>query len=195
MFSTLGLFRQLPCPQLDICTRQNCLYSHLPSARASSFVSQRQPAVSSAAQSTLGRSVTQSKPVETVPAKRPAISQVKRSSVSTEPPRKLQKVGPTQRPLATIPTSTKAQDKPSTSRTEVCSIEVMVLSTQWLLLIFSLAFQSSGSMLHNPWFHFLFDKYVPGTSRICFDRRTLFCRRCSRLFMIILWSYTIKFCP
>lgn len=162
MFSTLGLFRKLPCPQLDACTRQNCLYSHSPGARASSLVSQQQPAVFSAnVQSTL--TTVQSQPVETVPAKRPAI--LKSSSVSTEPPRKLQKVGPSQRPLATIPsTSTITQHHPSdTSRTEVCGIEVMVLSTKWLLFIFSLAFQSSGLMLLNPWFHFLFDKYVLGS--------------------------------
>jgi hypothetical protein len=48
MFSPLGLFRNLPCPQLDTCTRQNCLYSHSPntaSPRPLNLVPHRQPVV------------------------------------------------------------------------------------------------------------------------------------------------------
>ena len=148
MFSPLGLFKNLPCPQPDGCTRQNCLYSHSPNTpkqRPLNLVPHRQL---SSIQST-SRSATQSKPQETVPAKRPAISPVKSSPISTEPPRKLQKVGPTQQPLAI----------PSTSTTEVCGIKDDIVY-QFAVLAFSLVFQSSESMLLSLRYHFQFDKYV-----------------------------------
>lgn len=151
MFSPLGLFKNLPCPQLDGCTRQNCLYSHSPNTpkqRPLNLVPHRQHVTLSSIQST-SRSATQSKPQETVPAKRPAISPVKSSPSSTEPPRKLQKVGPTQQPLAI----------PSAPTTEVCSIKNDIVY-QFAVLAFSLAFQLSESMLLSLRYHFLFDKYV-----------------------------------
>lgn len=113
MFSALGLFRNLPCPQLDTCKRPNCLYSHSPKTfnpKPLNLVPRRQPVASGSA----SRSAAQAKPSETVPAKRPAISPIKSDPTSAEPPRKLQKVGPTQRPVAV---------KPSTSAIEVCAFE------------------------------------------------------------------------
>jgi RNA exonuclease 1 len=109
MFSTLGLFRNLPCPQRDTCSLQNCLYSHspnLPNPTPLKFVQAPTPVASTSSTPTK----TQAKSVVIVPAKRPATSPIKKipASASTEPPAKLQKVGPTQRSTA-IPSATRTE--------------------------------------------------------------------------------------
>ncbi len=108
MFSTLGLFRNLSCPQKDTCSLQNCLYSHspnLPNPRPLNFV-QATPVASTSSTPTK----TRAKSVVIVPAKRPATSPIKKTpaSASAEPPTKLQKVGPTQRPTA-VPSATRTE--------------------------------------------------------------------------------------
>ncbi|KAF7793647.1 hypothetical protein EIP86_004762 [Pleurotus ostreatoroseus] len=106
MFSTLGLFHKLPCPDKPRCQRTNCLYSH-----ASDIVqvptvpipvdAPKQPTPSSS-KTPLKEHVT--------PAKR-SIGLVERPRISNsnpskhiEPPRKLQRIGTPQRPAA-APTS------------------------------------------------------------------------------------------
>ena len=98
MFSTLGLFRNLPCPHRETCTRQNCLYSHAettPDPKPLNLVQvQIKAPVASSSSAQSSRATTQAKPPEIIPAKRPAISPVK--NTFPEPPRKVQKVGLTQ---------------------------------------------------------------------------------------------------
>ncbi|GLB33907.1 putative EXOIII [Lyophyllum shimeji] len=92
MFSSLGLFQTLRCPDNPPCTRPQCIFSHRqdlpPPAQLIIPVHEPKPASTSS-----------------IPTKRPISSSPLRSGVATpttpeEPPRKLQKVGVPQRPLA-----------------------------------------------------------------------------------------------
>ncbi|KAF9495402.1 hypothetical protein BDN71DRAFT_876921 [Pleurotus eryngii] len=112
MFSSLRLFHILPCPQRDHCSRIRCVFSHesnLPSEQ-SLDIPYEKPAE-------LDRKASDSPPARApdaavIPAKRPIASAgIRRSAAPSstssqngEPPRKLQKLGPTQRPLA-VPTA------------------------------------------------------------------------------------------
>ncbi|THH19866.1 hypothetical protein EW146_g1402 [Bondarzewia mesenterica] len=106
MFSSLGLFQSLPCPAKPQCQRTNCLFSHRPDVVEKSLSiphDEPQPVASSSSSSTQS-------PRSSVPAKRPAavsaspsISTTKGFS-STQPPRKIQKVGTVQKPFA-VPTA------------------------------------------------------------------------------------------
>ncbi|KAI0068640.1 ribonuclease H-like protein [Artomyces pyxidatus] len=102
MFSSLGLFQSLPCPEGTHCKRHNCLFSHSPHVSQACvsvpYDPPPQPVASTSASSS------------TVPAKRhapasPAPSVTSRSHAGpSEPPRKLQKVGTVRRPVA-VPTA------------------------------------------------------------------------------------------
>lgn len=111
MFSTLGLFRSLACPEKDKCTRVPCIFSHrtdLPPPFALD-ITVHLP--------TQARPSTAPTPPQPQPQQRLSLTPAKRPvphtpigndstilSVAAEPPRKLQKVGSAQRPLA-IPTA------------------------------------------------------------------------------------------
>ncbi|PPQ68000.1 hypothetical protein CVT26_007363 [Gymnopilus dilepis] len=86
MFATLGLFSSLPCPERPSCSRPNCLFSH-----SADIPPQRQLVLPKPTPA----KPTPAEPKPTlVPAKRPTAP-----STPPEPPRKLQKVAPPQRPL------------------------------------------------------------------------------------------------
>ncbi|KAF5390620.1 hypothetical protein D9757_002712 [Collybiopsis confluens] len=104
MFSPLGLFRSLPCPERDSCTRLQCVFSHKPPEE-------------------LPRPPSLTIPVEeakTVPAKRlissPLPTPKTPSSIPVEPPRKLQKLDSPQNkhvartgvPILNIPPATSS---------------------------------------------------------------------------------------
>jgi RNA exonuclease 1 len=98
MFSSLGLFKDLACPDLGSCSRPHCLYSHSPNVPQPRTLTLAVPPTSLLPSIRRGPE----KPRGAVThAKRPAIaSPTKGSPGYTEPPRKIQKVGPTLRPLA-----------------------------------------------------------------------------------------------
>ena len=110
MFTHQGLFKSLACPDRDTCNRPHCLYSHasniLP-ARLPQFVVKAPPPVTPVA----------------VPIKRPVVRTT--SPPTPEPPRKLQKVGTSQRPLAV----------PSASHSEVRFIYIFLCLTLFSKLV------------------------------------------------------------
>lgn len=86
MFTHQGLFKSLACPDRDTCNRPHCLYSHasnIPPARLPQFIVKAPPPITQAA----------------IPIKRPVVLTTSPPTTS-EPPRKFQKVGTSQRPLA-----------------------------------------------------------------------------------------------
>lgn len=104
MFSTLGLFANLQCPQRDSCTRPNCLFSHNASSDLPPPITLRipvdEPKVAST--SSLPSPLSQTQQAKTVPAKRTVNSSPLRATGSptltpNEPPRKLQKLNPSQK--------------------------------------------------------------------------------------------------
>ena len=99
MFSNLALFKGLACPDRGSCSRSYCLYSHSPNVPQPRALILPVPSTSSLSPDK-GKGLEKPKS-SVVPAKRPAIaSPAKGSPGSAEPPRKTQKVGPIQRPLA-----------------------------------------------------------------------------------------------
>jgi len=112
MFSPLGLFQSLVCPEKDKCTRVPCIFSHradLPPPPALHLPTQAPPCTAP----TRPQPQPQQR-LSLTPAKRPVPHTPPRNdstvlSMAAEPPRKLQKVGSAQRPLAI----------PSASHTEV----------------------------------------------------------------------------
>ncbi|KAF5322365.1 hypothetical protein D9619_000791 [Psilocybe cf. subviscida] len=100
MFTTLGLFNAVACPDRDACTRSSCLLSHSPDLPQPRGLARISVAPSPSPSSSKPPPATPLKE-SVVPAKRPAlISPVKAYKSAAEPPRKLQKVGPAQRPSA-----------------------------------------------------------------------------------------------
>ncbi|KAL0949464.1 hypothetical protein HGRIS_009518 [Hohenbuehelia grisea] len=127
MFSSLGLFQGLQCPQSSNCSRQTCLFNHSsdlkpppslqipvdePKQPSSSQSSSAATTVAAPAPSAPVRSLAKSGPAPHTKRTLPAASsqsQFKGAGFSSlngpgEPPRKLQKLGPTQRPVA-LPTA------------------------------------------------------------------------------------------
>ncbi|TFK55937.1 hypothetical protein OE88DRAFT_1621054 [Heliocybe sulcata] len=111
MFSLLGLFQKLPCPDRNNCKRPQCLFSHRPDA--SETLSLNIPVDEPKPTPAAGPSTSTSANL-TVPAKRPALSQpdllrrpgsASNGNAAPEPPRKLQKTGPVSKPVA-VPTAT-----------------------------------------------------------------------------------------
>ncbi|OBZ70194.1 RNA exonuclease 3 [Grifola frondosa] len=110
MFPTLGLFQSLPCPDKQQCRRLNCIYSHRPDITQTPVVhipvdtpkATPQPASTFVASTS---KVQQSpKSSTSIPAKRTISSPLRagtsNGTVVVEPPRKLQRTGPVQRPGA-----------------------------------------------------------------------------------------------
>ncbi|KII95095.1 hypothetical protein PLICRDRAFT_149506 [Plicaturopsis crispa FD-325 SS-3] len=112
MFSSLGLFQEVPCPERQTCRRPRCIFSHrtdLPPAPALNIPihePSQQPVASTSQIQPAGPS---SRPM-TIPSKRAIVNQHRVASPSnngsptSEPPRKLQKTGSVQKPVA-VPTS------------------------------------------------------------------------------------------
>ncbi|KAI0719584.1 Rexo1 protein [Cerioporus squamosus] len=120
MFPTLGLFQTLPCPEKQLCTRSNCVFSHRPDLTqipvtpvpvdtpkpASAPASASKPSASKSYASQPTSSST------SIPAKRSVSSPLRAAAgpsngtTSNEPPRKLLRTGPPQRPVA-VPSGTR----------------------------------------------------------------------------------------
>lgn len=101
MFAPQGLFKSLACPDRGTCNRPHCLYSHasnIPPTRLPQFIVKAPPPITQAA----------------IPIKRPVVQTT--LTPTPEPPRKFQKVGTFQRPLAV----------PSASHSEVRSIYIYI---------------------------------------------------------------------
>lgn len=153
MFSSLNLFQTLRCPEVGHCIRPQCVFSHrqdLPPP-ATLSIPVHDPKVAST--STLPR--TGPSQTSTVPTKRAVPSSPVRPGAlvqtpSGEPPRKLQKVGIPQRPLA-VSTSSHTNVQPS--RTCLCNIRLS-------LRVYRMACPSSEPMLRYLRLPFLSDRCV-----------------------------------
>lgn len=117
MFSSLGLFQSLRCPDNDSCRRTQCIFSHRedlpptretqillhePSSVASRSTAYRSPSTSQAVNTTRTLAATGTK--RAVPTTPPGAGTRNGSPVG-EPPRKLQKLSVAQRPIA-VPRAT-----------------------------------------------------------------------------------------
>lgn len=133
MFSTLGLFQKLPCPEKEYCKRPNCLFSHSPDVKETPVVhipvDAPKPTVSPAKSVTSqpGPSILKtsvgSSSSASIPAKRSVGSALRNPGTpgtATEPPRKLQKVGTTARPVASP--SASSVSAVSNSRCYLCHV-------------------------------------------------------------------------
>lgn len=109
MFPTLKLFQTLPCPEKPHCTRAHCLFSH--SADITHIpvtpVPVDVPKPAPSAPSTPAKRTTAAAAVAStsIPAKRPISSPLRAAGPSNgtssgEPPKKLQRTGTSQRPVA-----------------------------------------------------------------------------------------------
>ncbi|KZT20361.1 ribonuclease H-like protein [Neolentinus lepideus HHB14362 ss-1] len=119
MFSLLGLFQKLPCPDRNNCKRPRCLFSHRPDA--SETLSLSIPLDGPKTAPTPGPSTSAGETKSTVPAKRPALSQAdpawrpgstSNGNAALEPPRKLQKTGLGNKPVAVPTASTTSTGVP-----------------------------------------------------------------------------------
>lgn len=112
MFSTLGLFKKTRCPDAQNCKRTTCLFSHsqdtpaeppalnipIHTPKPQPQPRREQPKPTPSSSSSQNR---------TVPSKRAASEFQTTNGITTaEPPRKISKFGPTQRPGA-VSTSTR----------------------------------------------------------------------------------------
>ncbi|KAF8897630.1 ribonuclease H-like domain-containing protein [Infundibulicybe gibba] len=99
MFSSLGLFQTFPCPQRDTCTRPKCIFSHrsdLPPPPPLAIPVQAPKTASIPSEKPPHQSASSSVPSTSVPAKRAVpMNSTRVIGASTgEPPKKLQKLGP-----------------------------------------------------------------------------------------------------
>jgi len=112
MFSSLGLFKKTRCPDIQNCKRTNCLFSHsqdTPAEPAALNIPIHAPKPQAQPQREQPKPTPSSSSLQTktVPSKRTASElQTTNRTAAVEPPRKISKVGPTQKPRA-IPTSTQ----------------------------------------------------------------------------------------
>ncbi|KAI0938065.1 hypothetical protein AcV7_003362 [Taiwanofungus camphoratus] len=116
MFSSLGLFDNLPCPNRQNCSRVNCLFSHRPGLTEppTAHIPVDVPKQSSAPVASTSKALPAQQTAASIPAKRPISLQSRAAGGSnetptSEPPRKLQKVGPVKRPIA-LPTATQTSN-------------------------------------------------------------------------------------
>lgn len=144
MFSPLGLFRSLVCPEKDKCTRVPCIFSHrdgLPPPHALDLTIH----LPTQARPCIVPPTPQPQPQQRLslaPAKRPLPhtplgNDSTIPSVAAEPPRKLQKVGSAQRPLAI----------PSASHTEVRRLARSKRTARMIVEDWSTYSQSSSSAI------------------------------------------------
>lgn len=105
MFSSLGLFGNLACPTGPQCARSNCLYSHrtsLPPPHTLNIPIQH----SKETPRPTAASIPAKRPAAPSPARAADPSSSHSGSVAvTEPPRKLQKLGVTQKKVSATSTS------------------------------------------------------------------------------------------
>ncbi|KIM46093.1 hypothetical protein M413DRAFT_441153 [Hebeloma cylindrosporum] len=129
MFSNLGLFKGLACPDHGSCSRSHCLFSHSPNIPQPRALILPVPSLS------LEKGKGLEKPKSSVvPAKRPAIaSPTKGSPGSAEPPRKTQKVGPIQRPLAVSSAIQRAESGAPILRVNAAQSQVPIPVRQTML--------------------------------------------------------------
>ncbi|KAF8663427.1 hypothetical protein AX16_000997 [Volvariella volvacea WC 439] len=122
MFSSLGLFKTLPCPDSDKCPRSPCLFSHNPHHSSS------RPLVPPPIQAPAPH------PPPTVPAKRPIITTplCPATPATPEPPRKLQRVGPVKASSA-VPSASNANNGPPVLKVNPATSKVALPVRQALL--------------------------------------------------------------
>ncbi|CAA7259853.1 unnamed protein product [Cyclocybe aegerita] len=161
MFSTLGLFSSVACPERASCTRPNCLFSHsqnlpLPRPLGLPQVRPSQPVASSSSASPPARAAANKPKDSLIPTKRPAVSPVTGAFTSPEPPRKFQKVGSAQRPSAL----------PTASYTESGAPILRVNAAQSLVAV-----PVRQTMLKTLYDHFivLYHKIIPANPSIAAD--------------------------
>ncbi|OJT04159.1 hypothetical protein TRAPUB_5204 [Trametes pubescens] len=150
MFPTLKLFQTLPCPEKPHCTRAHCLFSH------SSDITQIPvtpvpvdvPKPAPSGTSTPARRTTSAAAVASasIPAKRPISSPLRTAgpsngTSSSEPPKKLQRTGTSQRPVA-VPSG------PQTTSTGVPVLRVSAAQSQVPIPV-------RQAMLKNLYDHFV----------------------------------------
>jgi hypothetical protein len=143
MFTTLGLFQNIACPDRNSCTRTTCIFSHFPVAdlppQQSLFIPVDEPKASTS-------SARPTNDNATIPSKRPvANSPLRGAGLNNgdpigEPPRKVQRLGSTQRQVSTPSTSSYTNvsailvqplvvkcppnlDRSSSSQSQCCSIK------------------------------------------------------------------------
>ncbi|KAH9844275.1 ribonuclease H-like protein [Rhodofomes roseus] len=108
MFPAKGLFAALPCPDRPACRRPACLFSHASDAKDPLALN---IPVHAPKEAPVAPAPLQHKATASVPAKRPISSAAGPSTPGSapgsvsEPPRKLQRTGPSKRPVA-VPTAT-----------------------------------------------------------------------------------------
>ncbi|KAJ3970559.1 hypothetical protein EV361DRAFT_915324 [Lentinula raphanica] len=130
MFSTLGLFSNLQCPQKDSCTRSNCLFSHKDSSQLPPPPTLHIPVdESNVASSSSSSTPIQAEQAKTVPAKRtvtssPTRTPIGRASTPVEPPRKLQKLDSSQKRVVQPFTSTGVPILQAAAATSAVAIPV-----------------------------------------------------------------------
>ena len=110
MFSTLGLFHNLPCPEKQDCKRLNCVFSHRPDLTQIPVtpvpVETPKPTHTPAVATNPAVSQPAASSSKLLPAKRSISSPLRAGAPgpsngsTSEPPRKLQRMGPPQRPVA-----------------------------------------------------------------------------------------------
>jgi RNA exonuclease 1 len=117
MFSSLGLFQTLQCPDNDNCRRTQCIFSHrldLPPPRQTQILLREPSSVESRISALKSQSTSQTVHVTRSPAatgtKRaapvtPPLAGTSNGSPAGEPPRKLQKLNNAERSIA-VPSAT-----------------------------------------------------------------------------------------
>ncbi|KAI0702903.1 ribonuclease H-like protein, partial [Cytidiella melzeri] len=144
MFSTLGLFSKVSCPEKERCKRPNCLFSHspdvkevptipIPIAEASKPVASPSKTVPSQPVPSSSKISSRSPVSTSIPTKRPTSSTLQiNNGVSAEPPRKLLKVGPASRPTA-LPSSSVGTDGVPVLRVPAAQSQVAIPVRQTML--------------------------------------------------------------
>lgn len=156
MFASLGLFQNLACPEINTCTRPQCIFSHrndLPPPPSLNIPVDEPQIASSSTQPTVH--VPTPKKTTVIPAKRAVASSPLRAGTSIrssvgEPPRKLQKLDSIQKPLAV----------PSTSHTTVRLSQIHGFQKLSWCADHRQACLFSELMLHNLKLLFLFVRFV-----------------------------------
>ncbi|KAI0723275.1 Rexo1 protein [Earliella scabrosa] len=159
MFSTLGLFHNLPCPEKQDCKRLNCVFSHRPDLTQIPVtpVPVETPKPTHAPSVATNPAVSQhvASPSNFLPAKRSISSPLRAGAPgpsngsTSEPPRKLQRMGTPQRPVA-VPSG------PPTSSTGVPVLKVTPAQSQVPVPV-------RQAMLKTLYDHFaiLYEKILP----------------------------------
>ncbi|KAJ4478215.1 hypothetical protein J3R30DRAFT_2877546 [Lentinula aciculospora] len=169
MFSTLGLFENLQCPERDSCKRPNCIFSHKASSDlpppTSLQIPVDEPKVASF--SSDPKPIVQAGQIKTVPAKRtvnssPILAPSSSASTPNEPPRKLQKLDSTQKRAVQASTPSGVpilRVTPATSTVAIPVRQVCISLSHVLLSSSSAIFQAMLKTLYDH-FVILYDKIL-----------------------------------